>query len=383
MKKSIMTKLRKFKNKLIVVSGVSFPNDIDSFIKEIDDSDVVNIDDFERSFLAYKIQKKYTQYSFLRKVAIVIFSSFSLVVLMFMLIFKRVNKYKDSKIVYYKISHNKGILPKAYENTADLKIVEFGSGMSWDKEVRRVLFKIIKRYGFYPDFLLNVLFSLANYNYIIRKYHPNEIVTSYESSISCAILTYYCHQHGISHVNIMHGEKLLTQNNVLGHFDVMYMWDSYYVELFRRLKYETGEYKIYNPWHNIELPMPTEKHDLIFYLNFINEKECHNLICIIEKLSKKGFDVIVRMHPSQLRTGIAERLEKSVKVENNSAVSIFQSIANAQRCVSQFSTVLYQAYNMGKTIVIDDVTNPSIYDKICKLDYIMLQKKNVKLSELI
>jgi len=378
-----MTKLRKLKNKLIVVSGVSFPNDFDSFIKEIDDLKIENIDDIERSFLAYKFKKKYTQYSSLRKNAIAIFSFLSLFVLMLMLFFKKVSKIKDTNTVYYRVSYNEGILPQIYENMPDLEIVEFGSEMSWDKEVRKVLYEITKRYGLYPDFLLNVLFSLANYNSLIRRYHPKEIVTSYESSISCAILTYYCHLHGVKHVNIMHGEKLLTQNNLLGHFDVMYMWDNYYVDLFKRLKYKTDEYKIHNPWRDIELPEPTEKHNISFYLNYINEEECNNLIKIFEELSEREFDVIVRMHPSQLGTGIAESLKKSVKLENNSDVSIFQSIANTERCVSQFSTVLYQAYTLGKSIVIDDVTNPTIYEKICKLDYIMLGKKNMKLSELL
>ena len=383
MSKSIMKKLRKLKNKLIVVSGVSFPNDLDSFIKEIDDLEIETIDDIERSFLAYKLQKKYTQYSSLRKIAIAIFSFLSLFVLMLMLFFKKVSKIKDTNTVYYRVSHNEGILPQFYKNMPDLETVEFGSEMSWDKEVRKVLYEITKRYGLYPYFLLNVLFSLANYNSLIRRYHPKEIVTSYESSISCAILTYYCHLHGVKHVNIMHGEKLLTQNNLLGHFDVMYMWDNYYVDLFKRLKYKTSEYKIHNPWREIELPEPTEKHDITFYLNFINEEECQILISVIEKLSEKGFDAIVRMHPSQLGTGIADTLKRSVKVENNSDVSIFQSIANTERCVSQFSTVLFQAYSLGKAIVIDDVTNPTIYEKICKMDYIMLGKKNMKLSELL
>lgn len=376
-----MNKLRKLKNKLIVVSGVSFPDDIDSFIKELKELEIDNADDIERSYQAYRLQKKYTHYSCSRNCLIAFSNYLTFFVIIVLLLFKKTSSSKSADVVYYRVSHNKGILPETYANMPDLEIVEFGSSMCWDKEVRSILFEIVKRYGFKPDFLLNVLFSLSNYNYIIKTFHPKEIVTSYESSISCAILTCYCHQNGVNHVNIMHGEKLMTQNNLCGHFDVMYVWDDYYKELFKKLKYKTNEYRIHNPWSFVYLPQPTEIHDMTFYLNFVNEEECNRLVKVVEKIRRNRLHVKVRMHPSQMGTSTANYLQKFVELENNQTVSIYQSLSNAQMCVSQFSTVLYQAYCIGKPIIIDDITNPKIFDIIRRLNYIMLDKKHSMLSD--
>ena len=70
-------------------------------------------------------------------------------------------------------------------------------------------------------------------------------------------------------------------------------------------------------------------------------------------------------------------------IEDNRKVSILQSISNCNYAVSRYSTVLFQAYSFGKKIVIDDYSYPKEYESLLKLDYYMIGKEDLLLSEII
>ena len=95
------------------------------------------------------------------------------------------------------------------------------------------------------SYLFETLFSLANYSYIINKYQPFKIVTTYESSCASSILTLLCSKNNIEHIDFMHGEKLYSHLNTLAHFNKIYVWDEYYVKLYNRLLFNYDDYSVF------------------------------------------------------------------------------------------------------------------------------------------
>lgn len=341
-------------------------------------------DDIERAYFQFILYKKYTD-TLLYMINEILFAA-GLPLLWCYILLKSNQKHiqERKKIVYYKISDNLGILPPELNLQKDIAIVSMGKGFMYDKQITNILKRIIKRGYVYPTFCFKVLFNLANYSYIINRYIPQNIVTSYEASFTSAILTYYCQQHRICHINIMHGEKVFSPYQMYAKFHVIYVWDAYYAELFKESNMSASKYILYNPWKYVQMPMPNNnrKVDICFYLNIDNHKNTKALVNTLHVLNKR-YSIRLRLHPAQSSSKYMHYLLQDYEIESSYDVNILQSIADTNYVVARYSTVLFQAYCMGKQVIIDDITSPQEFKKLSDLGYVMLQKKHILLSEIV
>lgn len=376
----ITAELRKIKNKIF--ADDPFPNDIDGFLEELKGLDN-NLPDIERSIVAFRILESYIKESKLIEIIRSLIYGIGYVVLYLICCGKKkpIKEHRQD-IIYYKISNNIGILPTSYKINESILENPMGMGLYCDKIARKIMSECFKRnISFYAKF--NILFSLCNYGYIVHKYNPKEIITSYESSPACSILTYYCHLNNIKHVNFMHGEKLLSHVNVFGHFDTMYVWDEHYKEMFNKLKYKVGEYIIENNWKNIRLPDNKIVVQYKFYLNHEKESCLVRINEIVETLNQFDIKAVIRPHPSQYGNELIERCIKKQYLENPFEKNICDSLSETENVVARYSTVLFQAYSNNKNVIIDDVSNEEEYINLNKLDYIMFKKKYILLSQIL
>ena len=379
---AIIQRIRKIKNDIFSVR--SFPQNIESFKEYVSSIDDKQLDDVDRSYLSFSIRMKYSGYSIFRLFAIYSYYTISLIGLILLIFFRRkINIITPQSNIYYKVSNNQGILPKRFMYSTNIHMVEMGAGMLWDKDIELIIKTCIRKRYINVGFIFECLFSLLNYAYIVKVYNPQNIITSYESAPAVSILTKYCSQKKVRHINIMHGEKLYTMNNILGHFDIMYVWDEYYIDLFQKLRYKCNEYLIENPWSQLDLPNPNDLHDITLYLNYVKYEDIQHIREIVHKVKQRKQSIYVRMHPSQFNSNFHREIEKFVHVEDITITSIFQSLSNTKYVLSQYSTVLFQGYSLGKEIVIDDMTNKSQFEKLSKCNYIMLSKPHKLLSDFV
>lgn len=374
--------LRKLKNKLF--SATAFPTDIDSFLSELDILESDEMNEYEKSYCAYRLKNKYLDIKKVVKILKKVVYSFAFVFFAPVIYFHNFNKgSQKAGVIYYEISNNEGILPYNYSIRDDLVIVRMGQGLCLDKTARGIINECFRYSRGNLAYMFEVLYSLANYSYIVNRYHPKEIVTTYEASPIVAILTYYCHLNKVKHTNFMHGEKLLSHCNMLGVFDEMYIWDGYYKELFIKLKYKCEKYTIYNPWKLEPLPTATEQVDYKFYLKNETDESIKKIAKIVNILIQKDFSVKIRPHPSQIDELVHKKCFPAALIESSKETSILQSIANTKSAISQYSTVLFQAYIYSKEIVIDDISDKKTFNTLKKMGYIMLSKEIRLLSEIL
>lgn len=378
---SFTNKLRKLKNNFF--NATAFPNNISEFRRELESMDIQEMNYVERSFTSYRIKVKYSD---LGKVAKVlkkaIYGVGFIILLPYIFSQTRPKQEMDARVIYYKISNNKGIIPKGILKLNPIT-AKMGIGFFLDDKAKAILKQSVTSSKMCVAFLFEVLFSLANYSYINARYSPEIIVTTYESSPVTSILTKYCRENNILHYNIMHGDKFYSHVNTLGEFDVMYVWDNYYELLFRKLKYDCIKYRLFNPWNDIALPSSNSKHDFTLYLNRETNVSIKKSIEVAENLAKRGYAILVRPHPSQLEEIKEKKLISEDMLENTKDISIFQSLANTRGVISMYSTVLFQASFYGKNIVIDDITDRETFHRLKDVQYIMLNKPHTILSDII
>lgn len=372
--------MRKIKAKLFNFHN-PIPSDIAAFKEDLHKISELEIDDYKRSFYQYKIREKYGDCKFIliRKVTYYIMGH----LFYFYVIVKSKRKIDLEKkdVVYYKISNNKDILPGEFKNAYQFS---FGQNFYWDNNTKYIFNKMkIVSYNDW-SYLFETLFSLANYSYIINKYQPLKIVTTYESSCASSILTILCSKNNIEHIDFMHGEKLYSHLNTLAHFNKIYVWDEYYVKLYNRLLFKYDDISVFNPWLNKKGEgLFNYERDICFYLNYESKESLGILADVINKLVLKGLKVMIRPHPSQIEEILKKNIIKIDYIENPKDISIFDSINKTDKIVSRFSTVLFQAYSMNKKIVIDNVSDIEQYNKLKEVGYIMIEKEHELLSDIL
>ena len=67
-------------------------------------------------------------------------------------------------------------------------------------------------------------------------------------------------------------------------------------------------------------------------------------------------------------------LFEGLDLENPKEVSIECSIKSAEYVIGLNSTVLFQTYTSGRNVIIDDISNPWMYEKLKELQYILIGK---------
>jgi len=282
----------------------------------------------------------------------------------------------------------RGLLPN--ELDARLKVIANFESVSGrlDREEWRFIKSLMKRYPFSPYFVFKCACRVAIYADAIEKYSPQVILAYAEYSFTSSVLTEFCRKKGVEHINIMHGEKLFDINDAFFAFDKCYVWDTSYISLFRKMRAASDQFVISIPnamCFNCESIYVDEdsRADYKYYLAQPDSQELITIADALERLYTKGFRVKVRPHPLLLNISYIERFFARERIELPSEVPIEKSVAGTEYVISEYSTVLNQAYNSGKQIIIDDIANPDRYTKLQRLDYIMFSKPHLRLSKVI
>ncbi len=243
---------------------------------------------------------------------------------------------------------------------------------------------ILKRYPFSWHFLLKCLMKIRFYSYEIQQTNPKCIIVCNEYSFTSSALTKYCENKGIQHINVMHGEKYYYIRDSFFRFHKCYVWDKYYVELFKKLRAEPTQFAVAIP-KSLRIPDIGIKKsiDYSYYLADESGVKLKKIIDTMGQLKQKGYCVSIRPHPRYSNQEEVKKLAGEIEIEDNKMLTIEDSIRRTRNVISLCSTVLNQAYNSGVSFVIDDISDPIQYRKLEEFEYIMLQKEHKILSEIL
>ena len=330
-------------------------------------------DDIDRSYFQYLCQKWESETIF----SSVVENLVSLFLFIPFFIFFRCKPHRKNKDRYDAVlTHEflKDYLPQDFKGSFIWEDFNNGSLNSNDS---KLIFLMIKRHPFSFFFNFKNMCRIASYSKLIDKFRPSIIFCSAEYSFTSSILTYYCELKELSHINLMHGEKQFNPRDSFFRFTKFYVWDDYYVSLFLKLKADKTFFVI----QGLALPRITPNlccSHCTYYLQLHTQEQLTSIKKMLEKVDK---NYIVRPHPVYSNRLIEKVFDKD-HIENQET-DIWHSLENAGLVISQDSTVLYQAYISGISIVIDDMSDPDYFNELKERDYIMLNKPHKLLSELI
>lgn len=241
----------------------------------------------------------------------------------------------------------------------------------------KLMLSIFLKYPLSFYFIYKCLWKIANYSYVINKFHPEIILCSAEYSFTSSILTKYCEEHGVIHCNIMHGPKLCSITNAYARFSRFYVWEETCIMTFKRVMADS-DFRIWRPILP-EVSIINSENKCTYYLQLHNNGELKRIKSYLDML---GIDYMVRPHPAYDYSEIYSVFDKT-KIEKPQDVKILDSIRRAGMVISQFSTVLYQATLLNVLAIIDDISNPILFHELQERRYIMLFKNHRLLSDLI
>lgn len=247
------------------------------------------------------------------------------------------------------------------------------------------LFKLVVRGPHHPYFVLKAMMNVVRYSDMIRRHTPSVMIEFGEFSFSSSILTAYCHQYNVKHIDIMHGEKLWFIRDAYFHYDECYVWDEYYTNLFRSLKAEPTQFRVALP---PSLQIDTEAYsnpnvyaNYKYYLALYSEEQIAGIVRTMAFAKQEGKTVKYRPHPRYSDMSLLRKYVTEDEIEYPTKVGILESISNLEYAVGSYTTVLIQAYFSGKKVILDDVTYRQQYDDLKKMKYILANNNLETLSK--
>ena len=261
-----------------------------------------------------------------------------------------------------------------------------------DRRLLRDIYNVYKeakrKYLLHPYFLLLLQKDLIMLSNCIEKYTFNALISyDCERDISSPVITTYLEGIHKKYISFMHGEYLLQIIQAYSMFSEYYVWDNIYIEMFQKiLKCNTKEYKVYTPdklkkkwdFRNIKT-----NHLFTYYLSGESIVTLKKLADIAEKIEASGYQFKIRPHPRYSHKKMIEELFTESQIENPDVIDIKTSLGSAEYIVGLSTTVLSEAYNEGKRIVIDDYTNIPQYKNLYDRYSIALRKEHLLFSDLL
>lgn len=258
-----------------------------------------------------------------------------------------------------------------------------------EKRALKLLAKVIKQYPFRFHYHLVSLIRLAQASQLLHEHKPKAITTYVcEREFADPLLTEYYESYGVEYHGHMHGDYLYMIEQAFMHYSKYWVWGDHYEKLFKELRCDF-ETEIYTPGKNsgIVKPRPSVE-DYDYYATYYFSNENKDSIAIIKSalqaMNEKGKKCKVRPHPRfSNNEEIARAFDGVAYIEDPKEISIEESLENSYLTIALASTVLSQAYHSGKKIVIDDISNPEKYRQLRERGYILIDKADYILSELI
>lgn len=324
--------------------------------------------DIERSYYQYLCQKQ--SISPINNFVLNIGSFF---IIIFYLYLKKNDKVKIGNrvgAIFASTEENFASIPLSlFEEYSSISQVPL-EGFYLNKDDRKFIKEIIKKYRFSFFFLLKVLLKIGIYRSIIIKYCPKAIIVTSEYSFTSSLLTKFCEINKIEHIDIMHGEKLFFIRDSFFHFNRCYVWHQYYVDLFVELKALNNYY--------IEVP-PSQKEwnkeeiikiiDFTYYLQDQKEEQLLIIHKILTDLKARNYIIAIRPHPVYTNINLINKIFSNVIIENTNNLTIKNSILRTRNVISLFSTVNRQAFTNKIPYIVDDISDVKRFNQLKQLKY--------------
>ena len=283
--------------------------------------------------------------------------------------------------------HMPEIIPTSLRDEYDISYKEWQTGFSLHTSDLPFVFSIIRHKPFAALCNFKTIVKVAKYSTIIKRYSPRAIIVHAEYSYTSSLLTLFCERNEVRHIDVMHGEKIYQIRDTFFRFDKCYVWDDYYKELLISLKAEPTQFVVaVPPSLSIDIAAHHSLKDFAdykYYLAIFDEKKLAKIIQCVEVLKRSGKSVKFRPHPRYSDQVLLVKYVSPDEIEKPEDVNILTSISSTSCAISEFSTVLTQAYFSGKNIMLDDVSDSMIYDKLAEHQYIFATQKVDRLSTLI
>lgn len=353
-------------------------------------------DVFEKAYFKYKCHAYY-HYSFWIKMVYNCAGIIMIPIFLILLALER-TKLEEEKlnlngaiIIVSPTMDYKDILPKQikekYVNLKEVKPLKL-TERSMDQEAWRILRKCLMRYWVHPYFCLEVLIRLACNCKLIQLYHPQAIIGyGWERDFAAPILLQYCNSKGVERLTFMHGIFVYSIDKAFLSFNKYYVWEEYYVKMFRKLKADSNCLEIYKPqkYEAIVKPRPVGtkyEYFLTYYFTAESKERMLRIKKCLDLLSEHGFVCKLRPHPRFTDVKLLEETFEGYLIEDCSW-TLADSMECSEYIAAYNSTVLAEAYYSEKEIVIDDYVDPEKFQNMIDRDYIMLSRPHKLMSEII
>ena len=341
-------------------------------------------DEIERSYFQYKCQMQFNGKGITFLLNLI---SFPVAIIYW---FKygtkgQVNQLEPKSLVFFRDGKPENILPKSLKNKYDTIESNPVEGTLLTEKDKKFIKKIIYRYPFSWQFILKCLIKIGRYSFAIEEYSPKAIAVCAEYSFTSSVLTAYCKQRNIKHIDVMHGEKMYYMRDSFFKFDECYIWDEYYGKVLTSMKADRNQFVVEVPASlkfDEELPR-IQKYDYTYYLGAESEDVLKKIAKILEKLYKNGKRISIRPHPRYSNMDLIKKIFAFANVEDTKKISIEQSLLQSGAAISLYSTVLNQALYNSIPIVIDNMSNPENFAKLKELAYVCLYKEHELLSNVM
>ncbi len=340
-------------------------------------------DDVQRSYFQYKCQMRFNKpiINFILN-----FASFPLLLFYLLKSSSKISSSVESKSnIFFADGKPDNIIPEILRNkVGDIAIINEKKEYL-TKDDKRYIRAIWKRYPFSYQFVVKCLLKVRYYSYEIKSVNPKNIIVCNEYSFTSSILTNYCEERGIKHINVMHGEKLYYMRDSFFRFHECYVWDDYYRELFIKMRAAKSQFKVAVP-PSLQFPHSisvSKSKDYTYYLGWESGETLKSIVLAMNELDRKGYKVAIRPHPRYTDLDEIRNYAAELEIEDNRSISIEQSLIRTINAISVYSTVLNQAYSNGIGIVIDDFSDKDKYEKLEERQYIMINKPHILLSSLL
>jgi len=235
-----------------------------------------------------------------------------------------------------------------------------------------------------PYFVLKCIENIATYRAINDRFKPDAIIVHLEFWFASSVLTKYCEELNIEHINVMHGEKLLWFRDSFFKFHRCYIWEQHYKDVFIKLYAEPEQFYVLRSDTKEALRgYSYEPSDNLPYRYFLQGSETIEKLQEINKQFKAlGAEVIFRCHP---RYTDPKRFDgyPEFKIELPGDVEFIQSMLTSSGIISKYSTVLYEAGLIGVPVIIDDWTNKEMAAQLRNREFIIFNRPHKLLSEFI
>lgn len=339
-------------------------------------------DEIERSYFQYKCQMQFNGIGITFLLNMV-----SLPIAMFYWIKYgkkvQINKLEQKELVFFRDGKPENILPKSLRKRYQSIESNPVEGIILTIKDKNFIKKIIRRYPFSWQFILKCMIKIGRYSFAIEEYSPEVIVVCAEYSFTSSVLTAYCKQRKIKHIDVMHGEKMYYMRDSFFIFDECYIWNEYYGKVLTSMKAEEKQFIVEVP---VSLKFEgelirTNIYDYTYYLGAESEEVLKKISEILNQLY--GKKIAIRPHPRYSNMEVVKKIFSFAIVEDVKKVSIEQSLLQTGAAISLYSTVLNQALYNSIPIIIDNMSNPGNFNRLKELGYICLYKEHKLLSEIL